>query len=219
MMRSVLSHPREKERLLSYFETQVMQVLNWLATYSPDEEGGITRLLYTEGWLETQQALALKMESCGLTTEFDNVGNLFGKLQGDDRDAPSIITGSHIDTVIQGGHYDGAYGIAAGLLALDYLQKQFGKPKRTLELVSLCEEEGSRFPMAYWGSGSIAGKRNFEQIVHLQDAQDVFLRMRCSNAALAKERAGIAADMILARLLRSISSKGRCWSRMASLSV
>ncbi|MGO4694165.1 allantoate deiminase [Paenibacillus sp. 2TAB26] len=174
MMRSVLSHPREKERLLSYFETQVMQVLNWLATYSPDEEGGITRLLYTEGWLETQQALALKMESCGLTTEFDNVGNLFGKLQGDDPDAPSIITGSHIDTVIQGGHYDGAYGIAAGLLALDYLQKQFGKPKRTLELVSLCEEEGSRFPMAYWGSGSIAGKRNFEQIVHLQDAQDVF---------------------------------------------
>ncbi|WP_139991177.1 allantoate deiminase [Paenibacillus paridis] len=174
MERSVLPHPQERERLLSYFETQVMQVLNWLATFSPDEEGGITRLLYTEGWLETQQALQAKMASNGLLTEFDNVGNLFGKLLGENVDAPSIITGSHIDTVVQGGIYDGAYGIAAGLLALEYLQQQYGKPKRTLEIVSLCEEEGSRFPMAYWGSGSIVGKRNFEQIVHLQDSQEVF---------------------------------------------
>lgn len=174
MERSVCLSPQEKEQLLSYFETQVMQLLNWLAAFSPDEEGGITRLLYTDGWLETQLALAEKMAGCGFKTEFDNVGNLFGKLQGEDLDAPSIITGSHIDTVVQGGMYDGAYGIAAGLLALDYLQRQFGKPKRTLEIVSLCEEEGSRFPMAYWGSGSIAGKRNFEQIVHLQDSYEVF---------------------------------------------
>ncbi|RCW47934.1 allantoate deiminase [Paenibacillus prosopidis] len=171
---SVLSHPQDKERLLAYFETQILQVLNWLASFSPDEEGGITRLLYTEGWLETQQALAVKMASHGLETGFDEVGNLFGKLQGEDRQAPSIITGSHIDTVVQGGKYDGAYGIAAGLLAVNYLQQHFGKPKRSIEVVSLCEEEGSRFPMAYWGSGSIVGKRNFEQIVHLQDTQEVF---------------------------------------------
>lgn len=174
MEQNVRISPQEKERLLAHFETQIMQVLNWLATFSPDEEGGITRLLYTEGWLEAQQALAQKMAGCGLKTEFDHVGNLFGKLLGEDLDAPSIITGSHIDTVVQGGMYDGAYGIAAGLLALDYLQQQFGKPKRTLEIVSLCEEEGSRFPIAYWGSGSIVGKRNFEQIVHLQDSDEVF---------------------------------------------
>ncbi|CAM4516783.1 allantoate deiminase [Paenibacillus endophyticus] len=174
MERNVRLSPQDKEQMLSYFEAEVMQVLNWLAAFSPDEEGGITRLLYTDGWLETQQALAVKMASYGLSTSFDNVGNLFGKLQGEDMDAPSIITGSHIDTVVQGGMYDGAYGIAAGLLALDYLHKHYGKPKRTLELVSLCEEEGSRFPMAYWGSGSIVGKRNFEQIVHLQDSYEVF---------------------------------------------
>lgn len=173
MERGVLSHPQEKEQLLAYFETNIMQALNWLAAFSPDEEGGITRLLYSEGWLETQQALAAKMASLGLETGFDEVGNLFGKLQGEDQHAPSIITGSHIDTVVQGGIYDGAYGIAAGLLAVSYLQQHFGKPKRSIEVVSLCEEEGSRFPMAYWGSGSIVGKRNFDQIVHLQDAQEV----------------------------------------------
>lgn len=170
---SVLSRPQDKERLLAYFETHIMQVLNWLAAFSPDEDGGITRLLYTEGWLKTQQALAVKMASHGLETEFDEVGNLFGKLQGEDRHAPSIITGSHIDTVVQGGKYDGAYGIAAGLLAVDYLQQHFGMPKRSIEVVSLCEEEGSRFPMAYWGSGSITGLRGFKQIAHLRDTNEV----------------------------------------------
>lgn len=170
---SVLSHPQDKEQLLAYFETHIMHILNWLAAFSTDESGGITRLLYTEGWLKTQQALAVKMASHGLETEFDEVGNLFGKLQGEDRHAPSIITGSHIDTVVQGGKYDGAYGIAAGLLAVNYLQQHFGKPKRTIEVVSLCEEEGSRFPIAYWGSGSIAGKRDFEQVAQLQDIDEV----------------------------------------------
>lgn len=174
MVRGDLSNPQEKERLLSFFETQVTDVLNWLATYSKDEQGGITRLLYSDGWLETQHALDMKMASLGFVTEFDSVGNLYGILQGGDLAAPSIITGSHIDTVVQGGMYDGAYGIAAGLVALDYLQKQYGQPKRTLEVVSLCEEEGSRFPLAYWGSGSIVGKRNFEQVVQLQDSDGVY---------------------------------------------
>ncbi|MCA0756531.1 allantoate deiminase [Paenibacillus sp. N4] len=173
MERGILSHPQEKEKLLAYFETNVIQVLDWLASYSPDENGGITRLLYSDGWLETQRALAQKMTGFGLETEFDSVGNLFGKLQGENTAFPSVLTGSHIDTVVQGGKYDGAYGIAAGLLALDYLQRQYGRPKRTLELVSFCEEEGSRFPLAYWGSGSITGQRTFEQISGLQDPQGV----------------------------------------------
>ncbi len=163
----------EKERLLNYFAHKITDILDWLAALSPDEEGGVTRLLYTEEWLTTQRSLALRMQSCGLETEFDAVGNLFGRLRGKDEGLPAVLTGSHIDTVVQGGKFDGAYGIAAGLVAMEYLRKTYGTPMRTLELVSLCEEEGSRFPMAYWGSGSIAGKRSFEQIVHLKDAQDV----------------------------------------------
>lgn len=188
MGRSVRTHPQEKELLLNYFETEVMQLLDWLASFSLDEEGGVTRLLYTDGWLETQHALAAKMENQGLETAFDEVGNLFGKLQGEDTRAPSIITGSHIDTVVQGGKYDGAYGIAAGLLALRYLHQRFGKPKRTLEVVSLCEEEGSRFPIAYWGSGSIAGKRSFEQIAYLQDAQGIYFGDAMRRCGFGKGR-------------------------------
>ncbi|MBD2871318.1 allantoate deiminase [Paenibacillus arenilitoris] len=173
MARSVLSHPRDKERLLDELERDVMSTLTELASYGADKAGGVTRLLYTEEWLAAQRALAAKMSGCGLEAEFDEVGNLFGRLQGEDAEAPAILTGSHIDTVVQGGMYDGAYGIAAGLAAVAHLKRNFGRPKRALEVVSLCEEEGSRFPMAYWGSGSIVGKRDFEQIAGLRDARGV----------------------------------------------
>lgn len=171
MEQEVLSHPQEQERLLDWLESEVTGVLDWLSGYSEGESAGVTRLLYSKPWLAAQQALAGRMTRAGLETTFDEVGNLYGKLQGRQPEAPSIVTGSHIDTVIQGGKYDGAYGIAAGLVALTYLQERYGKPLRSLEVVSLCEEEGSRFPLAYWGSGNVVGKRSHEQIAALVDQE------------------------------------------------
>lgn len=173
MERGVLATGENKASLLEAFEQETIEWLEWLSLFSVKGEPGVTRLLYTNEWLEAQQALRTKMAATGLLTTFDEVGNLYGKLQGTDEHVPSIITGSHIDTVVQGGKYDGAFGIVAGILALQYLNHMYGKPKRTLEVVSLCEEEGSRFPLAYWGSGSIVGKRSFTQIQHMQDREGI----------------------------------------------
>lgn len=164
---------QEKEELLKHLESKVMGLLDSLAVYSAGDGLGVTRLLYTKEWREAQQALAARMTEIGLIADFDDVGNLFGKLQGELSELPSVITGSHIDTVVNGGKYDGAYGIAAGLVALEYLKETFGQPKRSLEVASLCEEEGSRFPLAYWGSGSIAGERRPEDIAALKDVEGV----------------------------------------------
>jgi len=69
------------------------------------------------------------------------------------------VSGSHLDTQRPGGRYDGALGALAGLIALRTLAKTFGRPRRTLEAVALCEEEGSRFPSAnFWGSRAITGR-------------------------------------------------------------
>lgn len=164
---------QEKNELLKHLESEVMALLDSLTVYSAGDGPGVTRLLYTKEWLEAQQALEARMTRSGLITNYDETGNLFGKLQGELSQRPSIITGSHIDTVVDGGKYDGAYGIAAGLVALEYLKDTFGHPKRSLEVVSLCEEEGSRFPMAYWGSGSVAGERSFEDITELKDMEGI----------------------------------------------
>lgn len=135
----------------------VMLLLEELGMIGADIDGGVTRLLYTPDWLQAQIFLAERMRKLGFEVRFDRVGNLYGRLQGSFKDAPVILTGSHIDTVRSGGNYDGAYGIAAGIAALKYLNETYGQPVYTLEVVSFCEEEGSRFPLTYWGSGNATG--------------------------------------------------------------
>lgn len=162
----------EREALLIRLEEKVDDFLEWLAAYSA-EGAGVTRLLYSPQWLEAQQALHAKLDGMGLDASFDEVGNVFGRLAGKKTELAPIVTGSHVDTVVSGGRYDGAYGIAAACIALEYLRDTYGSPIRTLEAVSLSEEEGSRFPMAYWGSGSIAGERSFEGVRGLADSDGV----------------------------------------------
>jgi allantoate deiminase len=165
---------------------EMEELILWMASFGKQEQGGVTRLLYSESWRDAQQALALRMEQWGLKVNFDHVGNLFGKLEGTDKNKMAILTGSHVDTVKNGGMYDGALGIVAGMLALKYLKRHYGMPKRNLEVVSLCEEEGSRFPMTYWGSGNITGRRHFGQIVQMTDENGVLFRK-------AMEKAGFGA--------------------------
>ncbi|MEK4669061.1 MULTISPECIES: allantoate deiminase [Bacillaceae] len=154
-------------------EQEIDSWLQWLSEYGQTEDGGVTRLLYDENWAKAQGALKIRMEQIGLSAQFDGVGNLFGKLEGTDESAKSILTGSHIDTVVNGGKYDGGYGIIASCLAVNYLAGKYGKPLKTIEVVSLCEEEGSRFPLAFWGSGSITGRYQKDESLTLFDTADI----------------------------------------------
>lgn len=145
---------------------RVTELLEQLGKIGADSQGGVTRLLYSDSWLQAQRFLAEKMAEAGMDTRFDRVGNLYGRFVGSVPHAPAVLAGSHVDTVRSGGKYDGAFGIAAALAAATELMEIHGRPKRTLEVVSFCEEEGSRFPLAYWGSGSVAG-------THSEDMADV----------------------------------------------
>ncbi|XUX07582.1 allantoate deiminase [Sporosarcina sp. UB5] len=142
--------------------------LEWLAEFGKDSEGGVSRLLYTKEWVEGQQALKQWMENEGFEARFDEIGNLFGTLKGKNT-AETVLTGSHVDTVKNGGRFDGAYGIVAGILALKYLKKHFGQPIRNIEVVSMAEEEGSRFPYSFWGSKNIVGLAKREDVETISD--------------------------------------------------
>lgn len=127
---------------------------------------GITRLLYSEEWREAVNALVQEFENNDLEVIKDSVGNVSGRLVGENSDE-TILTGSHIDTVVEGGHLDGQYGILAGLTALLYLKEKYGQPKKNIEVLALAEEEGSRFPMTFWGS------KNFFNIQDNEAAKDM----------------------------------------------
>ncbi|WP_429919176.1 allantoate deiminase [Lederbergia citrisecunda] len=152
---------------------EIAHLEGWLAEYGKDPEGGVTRLLYTKEWVEGQKALEKLMQEDGLTTRFDEIGNLFGRLEGSAYKDETILTGSHVDTVKNGGKLDGAFGILAGILAIRLLKEKYGQPLRNLEVVSFAEEEGSRFPYAFWGSKNFVGIAKKEDVVDITDFNDV----------------------------------------------
>jgi allantoate deiminase len=165
--------------------TTIHEAIDWLSQYGEDPDGGVTRLLYSNAWLEAQQALKSWMDSFNLETFYDEIGNLFGRLSSNNSDSGVILVGSHVDTVKQGGKYDGAYGILAGILALDFLKQKYGPPKRHIEVVSLCEEEGSRFPVACWGSGMMTGVLTYKDIYELKDSEGVMFQEAMKNAGFS----------------------------------
>lgn len=129
--------------------------------------GGITRLLYSKEWQQAVYALKETLESSGFDAAFDDVGNLTGRLEGSKYPDEKIVSGSHIDTVVEGGHLDGQYGILAAVTAMQALKEEYGQPLRTLEVLALAEEEGSRFPFAFWGS------KNYFNLVDKKEVQDI----------------------------------------------
>lgn len=153
--------------------SEVAHLVDWLGEFGKDPEGGVTRLLYKPEWVEAQKALEELMQEEGLQTQYDDIGNLFGRLAGSKYNEETILTGSHVDTVKNGGKLDGAFGIVAGILAIRHLKAKYGQPLRNLEVVSFAEEEGSRFPYAFWGSKNLVGLAKKEDVQDIEDFDDV----------------------------------------------
>lgn len=152
---------------------EVSDGVKWIASIGGTAEGGTTRLLYTPEWLEAQNQLREKIDAAGMTSHFDDIGNLYGRIEGRKYKDQVIMSGSHIDTVVNGGKLDGQFGVLGSYLAMQYLIKTYGQPLRTMELVSLAEEEGSRFPYVFWGSKNILGLAKNKDVMAIADAKGV----------------------------------------------
>lgn len=162
--------------LSEILKEKIVGLIERVAEKASDPKGGITRLLYSKEWVDTQIELKKIMEEEGLTTYFDEVGNLYGCLEGDKLSEETIMTGSHVDTVVNGGKYDGMYGIIAGIVVLGYLKEKYGKGRRNLEVVSFAEEEGSRFPTVFWGSKNFLGCENKEEVEYIEDGNGIVFK-------------------------------------------
>jgi allantoate deiminase len=97
------------------------------------------------------------MEEAGLAVRRDAIGNVIGRLEGEDRAAKAVATGSHLDSVRDGGVFDGPLGVVAGIEAVGRLAAERGRPARPVEVIAFTGEEGSRFPVGLLGSRVMAG--------------------------------------------------------------
>lgn len=152
---------------------EVDEIVEWLAQFGGHGDDGMIRLLYTPEWLAAQKALKGRFEQLGMTAEFDAVGNLKGTIAGTDGTNETIATGSHVDTVVNGGKLDGAFGIEAGYLAVQELLRTYGTPKKNLAVISFAEEEGSRFPYVFWGSKNCFDLQDNDEMAAIQDMNGV----------------------------------------------
>jgi N-carbamoyl-L-amino-acid hydrolase len=108
--------------------------------------------------------------SRGLTVESDGIGNIIAwwRPEGADR-RPGVVTGSHLDSVLDGGAYDGPLGVVSALAAVDRLRDRGFVPERPLGVALFVEEEGSRFGQACLGSRLATGALSWEQATRLRD--------------------------------------------------
>lgn len=126
------------------------------------KNGEIWRAAYTEEYSTAKKMIKEWMYEAGLRVYEDSVGNVFGRIEGQEK--ATIITGSHLDTVKNGGKYDGAAGIITAIAAVGVLIKEKNKPQKSIEVAALIEEEGSRFASAYIGSKCITGQLEAEDL-------------------------------------------------------
>ncbi|WP_137662769.1 allantoate deiminase [Enterococcus hulanensis] len=160
-----------------------------LSQIGSDPTGGMTRLLYSDSWLEAQKFVEGTMQEIGLETSYDEIGNLFGRVTGTKYPEETILSGSHIDTVVNGGTLDGQFGVMAAYLAVQQLLETYGKPLRSLEVISMAEEEGSRFPTVFWGSKNFVCEASREQVEDIADSEGLKFvdEMRRQGFDFAKE--------------------------------
>jgi len=146
-----------------------------LAEFTSTEEPGYTRISFSEEDRRAREHLARLMEEeAGLTVGIDAVGNLIGRRQGK-KQRPAIIIGSHTDTVMGGGRFDGMAGVVAGLEVVRLFAEKEIEILHPIEIVSFLAEEPSPFGISTVGSRGMAGMLSKDLLESLNDSKRMAL--------------------------------------------
>jgi len=142
---------------------RVNALIQGLAQFGKNEEGkGITRLAYSDDDRAAQNWLLEQIAELNLEISEDAVGNVFMLRKGENESLPPVAMGSHLDTVIQGGAYDGMTGVVGALEIMQMLKDE--KLTRGLLTIIFRAEESARFNNATMGSKLMAGKATVEKL-------------------------------------------------------
>ncbi|WP_171163317.1 allantoate amidohydrolase [Streptomyces sp. I05A-00742] len=153
------------------------------------ESGGYRRHAWTGADADCRAWFRAQAESRGLAYELDRNGNQWAWL-GDPAAGDAVVTGSHLDSVPDGGAFDGPLGVVSSFAALDGLRARGARPTRPLAVVNFGDEEGARFGVACVGSRLTAGTLTPEAAHALRGADGVTLPQAMERAGLDPEAIG-----------------------------
>nr|QEE59984.1 peptidase M20/M25/M40 family protein [Betula platyphylla] len=137
---------------------EAVERLNELGKVS-DADGYLERTFMSPASVRAGNLIRGWMEDAGLRTWVDRMGNVHGRVEGMNASAEALLIGSHLDTVVDAGIFDGSLGIISALSALKVLKINgiLGKLRRPIEVIAFSDEEGVRFQSTFLGSAAVAG--------------------------------------------------------------
>ena len=146
--------------------------------------GGYFRQPWASAESELRSWFAEACAARGLTVETDGIGNQVAWWSPESASGPGVLTGSHLDSVLDGGAYDGPLGVVSALAAIDVLRDRGFAPDRPVGIGVFVEEEGSRFGRACLGSRLVTGATTWAEARELRDRDGVFLGDAVVDAGL-----------------------------------
>ncbi|WDF05748.1 M20 family metallo-hydrolase [Shouchella hunanensis] len=144
-----------------------------LSQFGQNDGGGLDRTTFTDSELKARDWLKEQLSKLNVHVHTDEAANIWGKRVGQKK--RSIVCGSHIDTVPNGGKFDGALGVLIGLEILRTLEENEIETEHDVELVSFSAEEPNPFGLSTFGSRAMAGKLTAEQIKGVRNADGMRL--------------------------------------------
>jgi allantoate deiminase len=161
--------------------------LNELAKIGLTAENGSNRPGFSKEESAAKNLVATWMEEAGLEVEQDGAGNVIGRLAGTDPDAPGIMSGSHVDSVPNGGHFDGPLGVLLALEVAEAWKATGYRPRKNYEVVIFTDEEGATFNGGLHGSQALTGSYYMEDLKKLVSVDGYSFEEVLKQAGLSLE--------------------------------
>ena len=171
--------------------TQIMAMTAQLAQYS-EQDAALTCSYLTPAHRHTAEQIRDWMLTAGLSVHIDAVGNVVGTLASAAPGARTLLTGSHYDTVVNAGRYDGRLGIALPIAVVERMRRAGTALPFSVQIIAFAEEEGVRFKSTFLGSSAVAGRFD-PAVLESRDARGISMRDAMVSAGLDPDAIAAAA--------------------------
>lgn len=172
---------------------RLLATLSRINQFGADPQGkGITRLAYSETYTDALADFKELCEAEQMAVRVDAFGNLIARREGKNPHLPVVALGSHMDTVIHGGEYDGTLGVAAALEVIRSLNEERVETVHPIELIAFACEESARFGASTLGSKAMTGLLDTYAVSNLRDKNGITIQQAFRECSLDFHKIGEA---------------------------
>ncbi|OKL37479.1 Zn-dependent hydrolase [Domibacillus mangrovi] len=164
-------------------QARLWRRLHELSQFGKQTSGGVTRFSFTKEERQAKDLVMTYMKEAGMTVREDAAGNVIGRKEGTKEVVPAVLIGSHIDSVPEGGVFDGPLGVLAGIEVVQAMSEANVETVHPVEVIAFTDEEGSRFGLGMIGSRALAGTLLPEQLQQI-DQNGITIAVAMQEAGL-----------------------------------